>query len=284
MPLGFNYSSGMTVYIYGLYDPRNNNLRYIGKALNLKKRFDLHMREKRNSYKNQWLNQLKCLGLKPEMRVLETIENSNDIDWQERERWWIQCARETGDPITNLDDGGRNGNCKCQETRQLMRIAAIGRKMLAEAIAKMKATKAARLTPEVRERMRLAQLGKKRTPEQREALSLALKGRVQSEETKRKISEKNTGKIRTQAQRDLARETIKRSCHTPEAREKHRKAMAGITPSRNTIEAARLANKGRVFSEETRAKMRAAKLGRKLSAEHLAKLSQSQKERWAQRK
>jgi len=97
MPLGFNYSSGMTVYIYGLYDPRNGYLRYIGKAINLKVRLALHLSETKNTHKNQWLAQLKSLRLVPEMRVLETIENSDDLDWQERERWWIKCARESGE-------------------------------------------------------------------------------------------------------------------------------------------------------------------------------------------
>lgn len=184
----------MTVYIYGLYDPRNNALRYIGKTLNLRMRFDLHLSETRcgrESHKNRWLAQLGTLELQPIMRVLEIIENSNDADWQERERWWIEAARECGDPITNLDSGGRNGNNKCYETRMKMKAKATGRVMSKEAIEKMKATKIARLTPEVRERIAAAQRGKKHSEETRAKMAQSRTGYKFSDESKRKIGEAN---------------------------------------------------------------------------------------------
>ena len=245
---------GMTVFIYGLYDPRNGYLRYIGKAIDLKARFYLHLSEKKNSHKNQWIAQLRSFGLLPEMRVLQTIYNSDDTDWQEIERWWIKCAREKGDPITNLDDGGRSGMKKSAETKEKMRLKQLGRIMSPESIAKMKATKAANLTPEVRERISKAQLGKRRTPEQRAAHSIALTGRVVSEETRRKIGEANK----------ISREKYL-ALHPPKCRQPK------IPKARQPI------------SEETKAKQRAAKLGRTLSNEHRAALSAAQKLRWAQR-
>lgn len=184
----------MTVFIYGLYDPRTNELRYIGKAIDLKIRFDLHISETRcgrESHKNRWLAQLIAAGLLPIMRTLEVIENSNDQDWQERERWWIKAARETGDRLTNLDDGGRSGTKKCEETKNKISMSNLGKKMSPEAVAKMKATKAARLTPEVRERIAAGQRGKKQSPELVAKRCAALKGRMVSEETRRKISEAN---------------------------------------------------------------------------------------------
>ena len=181
----------MTVFIYGLYDPRTNALRYIGKTIDSKIRLMAHLCETTNTHKNHWLRGLKKLSLKPEMRILETIENSDDNDWQERERWWISAAFASGDPLTNLDAGGRSGLLKCEETRAKMSAAATGRVMSRESVEKMKAAKLANFTEEVRERMRLAQLGKRRTPEQRAAHSIALQGRRVSEETKRKIGAAN---------------------------------------------------------------------------------------------
>jgi hypothetical protein len=125
------------------------------------------------------------------MRTLETIENSNDKDWQDRERWWIEAARTCGDPLTNLDGGGRNGFQKSEETRLKISMSNKGKKMSPEAVAKMKATKAARLTPEVRERLRQAQLGKKHSIESRYKRSESMRGHIISPETRRKIGEAN---------------------------------------------------------------------------------------------
>jgi len=266
----------MTVYIYGLYDPRNGLLRYIGKAINPKQRLDLHVSESRhgrNTHKNQWVRKLISIGVIPEMRVLETIENSDDKDWQDRERWWIKAARNSGDPITNLDDGGRFGTQKSQETKDKIRAKAVGRKMSADAVDKMKATKAERLTPEVRNRMRLSQLGKRRTPEQKAAHSIALTGRTVSEETRRKIGESN--KIALKAY------------------------YASLPPK-----LPKPPKEKYIVSDKTKAKQRAAKLGRKMSPEAYAKclalaeskkgvsrspevrakMSQAKREGWARKK
>lgn len=272
-------------YIYTLSNPITKEVRYVGKTNNPHSRFSAHLTDKQDTKKTAWIRSLEKQGLKPEMEILEEMPHEPDSLWQEAERFYISYFRFLGMRLTNADDGGASGCKRDEETKKKISASNMGKKMSPQSIEKMKATKAANFTPEVRERMRLAQLGKRRTEEQKAALSLSQKGRIQTEETRRRISEAKKGKVTiTQAQRDLARETIKRSCHTPEARAKHKEAMRGIVPSRNTIEAARLANKGRVFSEETRAKMRAAKLGRKLSSEHLAKLSQAQKERWAREK
>ena len=161
MPLGFNYSSGMTIYIYGLYDPRNGLLRYVGKTNNIRIRHSAHTRENGECYKHNWVKSLISVGLRPEIKVLETIVNSDDKDWQERERWWIKSSLDSGAPLTNLHSGGRGGFSMHESTKDKIRAKATGRKMSREAIEKMKASKAAGLTPEVRERIRRAQLGKK---------------------------------------------------------------------------------------------------------------------------
>jgi len=272
MPLGFNYSSGMTIYIYGLYDPRNGLLRYVGKTNNIRIRHSAHTRENGECYKHNWVKSLISLGLRPEIKVLETIENSDDKDWQERERWWIKSSLDSGAPLTNLHSGGRGGFSMHESTKDKIRTKATGRKMSPEAVAKMKSSKAANFTPEVREKYRLAQLGKKQSAETRAKRAATMTGRVVSEKTRFKIGEAN----KISRERYLAE-------HPPKCRQpKVKKERAPI-------------------SEETRMKMRMAKLGRKQSpkqieaahsplrgrkrsAETRAKMSQAKREGWAQRK
>lgn len=183
----------MNVYIYSLTDPRTGEVRYIGKTINLEIRLALHMCEKKNTHKNQWIAQLRLLGLKPLIQVVEIIHDSNDQDWQERERYWIEHFSKIS-PLTNLDSGGRNGQLKSEETRAKIRAKALGRKQSPESIAKMKATKLATLTPERRENIAAAKRGKKWSDERKAAHSLALKGRKHSEETRAKISAAHIGR------------------------------------------------------------------------------------------
>lgn len=180
----------MNVYIYTLTDPRTGEVRYVGKTINTEVRLALHMCEKKNTHKNQWLAQLKMLGLKPLLQVIEIIENSDDSDWQERERFWIATYSRIA-PLTNLDSGGRSGKLQSESTKEKQRAAATGRKQTPEAIAKMKATKLAGLTPERRERLRQAQLGKKQSDETKAKRASAMAGHIVSEETRRKIGEAN---------------------------------------------------------------------------------------------
>ena len=80
----------MSVYIYGLLDPRFNLVRYINKSINPRNRYkDFINRNKIlrvNSEKNAWLLELLNSGLNPVLVIIEkcTLEN-----WVEREQYWI---------------------------------------------------------------------------------------------------------------------------------------------------------------------------------------------------
>lgn len=272
MPLGFNYSSGMTIYIYGLYDPRNGLLRYVGKTNNIRIRHSAHTRENGECYKHNWVKSLISVGLRPEIKVLETIVNSDDKDWQERERWWIKSSLDSGAPLTNLHSGGRGGFSMHESTKDKIRAKATGRKMSREAIEKMKASKAAGLTPEVRERIRRAQLGKKQSAETKAKRAVAMTGRIVSEETRRKISEAN----KISRERYLAANPPK--CRLP----KVKKERAPI--SEETREKMRAAKLGRKQTPEAIEAAHAPLRGRKRSAETRAKMSQAKREGWARRK
>lgn len=94
----------MNVYIYGLVDPRDMRVRYIGKTIHLKLRFYQHMKaDAKNPFKDEWINELALIGLKPEMKI---IDRCDDFDWQSRERFWIAEYRKTTPDLTNIEDGG----------------------------------------------------------------------------------------------------------------------------------------------------------------------------------
>lgn len=195
----------MRHYIYTLSDPRTKVIRYVGKTNNPQVRFSMHMCEKRNTHKNNWIRQLKSLGLKPVMEIIETIDCTAD-EWADRERFWIAHFRQMGLPLTNLDSGGNSGRALSEETKAKISAAHKGMKLSPESIAKMKATKAAGWTPERRANMGAHLKGKKQTPEMIAKRVESLKGRVCSEETRRKIGEANRRNYSTPEARALARE------------------------------------------------------------------------------
>lgn len=94
------------IYIYGLKDPRNNEIRYVGKSINPTLRYSEHIHEKKtNKEKMEWLKDLSDNGAKPELVILETI--GEDVDWQEREKYWIAFGYESNWRLTNIASGGK---------------------------------------------------------------------------------------------------------------------------------------------------------------------------------
>lgn len=95
------------IYIYALIDPRTNEIKYIGHARNVDKRYKQHcdiMNPKySNLHKKNWIKQLFDINLKPIIRVIEECDNSN---YNLRERYWIKYYRDLGCKLTNLTDGG----------------------------------------------------------------------------------------------------------------------------------------------------------------------------------
>ena len=81
----------MKVFIYALKDPRLEKLgevRYIGKTNNPKRRIWEHIRHSSsNIYKNRWIKTLTKIGLKPVMEILEEVDENN---WQEKEKFFIK--------------------------------------------------------------------------------------------------------------------------------------------------------------------------------------------------
>ena len=100
------------VYIYGLVDPRNDEVFYVGYTNNIKRRFRAHInvdgyRRKENLYKDNLIRKILECGLKPEISVLETCDKrfdseSNMYEHERIEIEYIKKYRESGVKLTNL--------------------------------------------------------------------------------------------------------------------------------------------------------------------------------------
>lgn len=91
-------------YIYGLKDPRDGAIHYVGKSNRPNYRLQQHMKDKAsNPGKASWLGELEAGGLVPTVVILEETDEG---DWPEAERRWIAKGRSEGWPLTNILDGG----------------------------------------------------------------------------------------------------------------------------------------------------------------------------------
>ena len=153
-------------YIYVLRDPRDNEVRYVGFTVNIKKRFHEHISEATRgiakSHKARWINVLLNLDLRP---IIEVIERGAG-EWQSVEQYWIRHYRMQGARLTNATDGGDGTLNPSPETRKKLRQANLGRKHTPEAIEKTRQSNLGRKnSPEHIEKTRQAHLGRKHTPE-----------------------------------------------------------------------------------------------------------------------
>jgi hypothetical protein len=89
--------------IYALVDPRDNAVRYVGRAYEPQVRLKAHLKDEyaANPAKYRWIRELRTSGLLPHMEVLEGVYGSmRDAD--ARERVWIQYFINAGAALTNI--------------------------------------------------------------------------------------------------------------------------------------------------------------------------------------
>jgi hypothetical protein len=94
-----------TVYIYTLEHPITEEIRYVGKTRNPKMRFHNHCNRSHNkkSHKRNWINNLRKEGLKPVMKILDEVLES---EWRFWERFWINQFRQWNFNLVNHTSGG----------------------------------------------------------------------------------------------------------------------------------------------------------------------------------
>jgi hypothetical protein len=103
-------------FIYGLIDPRDGQLRYVGQSsVGMKRAKALH-----SAKCMSWQKSLRSKGLVEDVEVLEETEQLNDA-----EIFWIAYYKMIGANLTNLTDGG--DGLKNASTETKMKLSKISK-------------------------------------------------------------------------------------------------------------------------------------------------------------
>lgn len=89
-----------TQVIYTLVDPRTNAVHYVGRTGNPKRRYERHLYGRTNRAKVTWISELRALGLRPLMIIVEHVKLPTRKAI-EREIRWIYNYFQQRAPLTN---------------------------------------------------------------------------------------------------------------------------------------------------------------------------------------
>lgn len=250
---------GRVAFIYTLADPRTHEVRYVGKAFDLKKRFSIHVCDKTPTHRGRWIRHLRSVGLRPEMEVLETVIDYDDTAWPEAEKFWISNLRFLGCRLTNADSGGLSGKRQSLETKQKIGAANRGRVHSEEIRRHMSESHVGFVVPkERREKISLAMAGKKKSEATRARMRLAQKGKFVSHATRLKMSA--SAKLRS-----------------PEIRALHGKKVSEFWKthkfSDDALRRIRVSATGRLHTQEAKMKISRKKMGQTHTPETRTKIS-----------
>jgi hypothetical protein len=235
------------VYIYGLVDPRNSAIRYVGKSIRPKERLKDHIQRASRSRrrKARWINSLCAIGLQPQLVYLE---ETIDEFWEDRERWWIKHCKELGYDLTNHTEGGDGVHKPDEESRK--RLSESRKKLFTNAEFKSKMQEVYR-NPERRRKISEGLTNKPKDPEHISKLPQNKSGWKQSEEAKKKISVGLRGNKNAKGKK-----------HTEETKEKISEALKGNQHTKDRVLSAEEklirseSLKGRIKTEEHKEKIR----------------------------
>ena len=122
------------------------------------------------------------------------------------------------------------------------------------------------MTDEIKEKLRIANIGKTLTDEHKYKAGSSFRGKQLPEEHRLKISESNRGKNLSEETREKLRQANLGKIQSDETKEKRRLSMLGKnlgnTHTDEAKERMRIAHTGKILSEEHKAKIRQASLGR----------------------
>ena len=93
--------------IYCLVDPFTSEIRYIGKTRQkLEVRLNKHIQyaKKNNIHVSNWIKTLLAKNSIPIIKIIEEL--SDNIDWRDKEIYYINLYKSLGCDLTNLTNGG----------------------------------------------------------------------------------------------------------------------------------------------------------------------------------
>lgn len=253
--------------IYGLVDPRTDQLRYVGKTiLPLSQRLKGHLYQAtkvRRRHTCVWIRSLVRAGLQPEIFEIETVGEN----WAEAEQFWIAYFRMIGADLTNQTTGGEGvpGLSISEETRRKM----------------SEVQKLAQREPETARKKSVALKHRYADPEYSAKHKASVREASNRPEVKEKLARYkadpewlmwHASRVRATFDADPERlkrrgEAISRALQTPEG-----KAKRSAATRKRHIE--------KPFTAETRAKLSKAFKGRVFSEETKRKMSEAAKRRW----
>jgi group I intron endonuclease len=297
----------MQIFIYGLYDPRNDELRYVGKSKNPKHRLFEHINTVKNgeiSSKAKWLKELIDNGYIPLVKILE---KTNADNWEEVEKRWIEKCRLEGLNLLNVAEGGSNPPDWLGRKQSIFHIRkrvearqAKGnyhhsdetKRKLSE---KKKGTQAGPNNPfygkhhteETKQKIKTNNSWYKHTDEIRKKISEGVRRnppkiirKPVSDETRKKLSKAHKGRKLSPEHVEKLRQANLGKPVSEETKEKLRQANLGKHHSEETKKKIGLLSKGQKMSESAKEKLRLANIGRKMTEEQRIKNSQNIKSLW----
>jgi hypothetical protein len=241
--------------IYALLDPRDGEIRYIGRTVKaLEVRLLQHLRdkgqrekraEKRVTYRVYWVQSLKQQGVTPIIRLIQEVPV---INMDEAEDYWTEYFRSLGCRLVNAKakGPGKLGYKHDEEARAAISAGNKGKPK----------------SPEHRAKLAAAQTGKKLSQETRDLMSKQRRGVLKTEEHKRKIGDKSRGRRLSAESRALISA-----------------ARTGQKASKETKEALSAAKRGKKLPAEQIAKIADSNRGQKRSPETKARISEAARRR-----
>src|SRR3990167_761993 len=165
-------------FIYGLFDPAEpKHIRYVGMTETDPERPYSHYKSTYNPRIVAWVRRLREQGRGYEVRILESfLAGVARQDICEAECDFIALARQRGDDLLNLTDGGEGGNIwrPTAEERKAISDRLTGHFVSPETRAKIGAANRRRIvTPETRAKISAASKGKRISTEQRASMLAA---------------------------------------------------------------------------------------------------------------
>ena len=102
--------------VYGLVDPEDLRIRYIGQTRDIKQRLRYHLRHAREGRigpTNSWLRGLIAKGKEPNIHIIEA-----EAVWDVSEIIWIERHRQMGADLLNIMRGGQDVRLKTPKPRR----------------------------------------------------------------------------------------------------------------------------------------------------------------------